>query len=168
MGAEKSVAYVGNMVSPDGTLILDVSDPKKPREVARLGMVAGAQSHRGRVPNALMRVNREFVSPQLAPRDFRGGLGVYDVSDPRNPKRICEWTTAGKGVHRFDFDGEFAYISATEEGYVGHIMKILDLRNPAHPEEVGRWWIPGQWTAGGGGEGAGAAATPPSRAISFR
>jgi hypothetical protein len=26
---------------------------------------------------------------------------------------------------------------------------ILDLKDPAHPEEVGRWWIPGQWQAGG-------------------
>jgi hypothetical protein len=35
------------------------------------------------------------------------------------------------------------------EGYVGNIALILDLKNPAKPEEVGRWWMPGQWTAGG-------------------
>jgi hypothetical protein len=146
---EKDVAYVGNMRSPDGTTILDVSDPRHPREIARLGMVPGAHSHKVRVANGLMLVNREFISPQLAPRGFRGGLGIYDVSTPQAPELICEWTTPGKGVHRFDFDGRFAYISATEEGYLGHIMKILDLADPARPEEVGRWWIPGQWIAGG-------------------
>jgi hypothetical protein len=26
---------------------------------------------------------------------------------------------------------------------------ILDLVDPAHPCEVGRWWLPGQWIAGG-------------------
>ena len=26
---------------------------------------------------------------------------------------------------------------------------ILDLFDPAHPREVGRWWMPGQWIAGG-------------------
>jgi hypothetical protein len=26
---------------------------------------------------------------------------------------------------------------------------ILDLKDPARPEEVGRWWAPGQWTVGG-------------------
>jgi hypothetical protein len=26
---------------------------------------------------------------------------------------------------------------------------ILDLADPARPEEIGRWWIPGQWKAGG-------------------
>src|SRR3954471_20339703 len=28
-------------------------------------------------------------------------------------------------------------------------MMILDLADPAKPVEVGRWWIPGQWEAGG-------------------
>ncbi len=146
---EKDIAYVGNMASPDGTIILDVSDPRNPREIARLGMLPGTHSHKVRVANELMLVNREFVSPQLAPSSFRGGLGIYDVSSPRQPKLICEWTTPGIGVHRFDFDGRFAYISASEEGYIGHIMKILDLANPAEPKEVSRWWIPGQWIAGG-------------------
>jgi hypothetical protein len=25
----------------------------------------------------------------------------------------------------------------------------MDLKDPAHPAEVGRWWMPGQWIAGG-------------------
>ena len=37
----------------------------------------------------------------------------------------------------------------TVEGYVGNIVMILDLADPAKPREVGRWWMPGQWTAGG-------------------
>ena len=57
--------------------------------------------------------------------------------------------TAGKGVHRYDFDGRYAYISPTAEGYIGNIVMILDLADPAKPKEVGRWWIPGQWQAGG-------------------
>ena len=52
-------------------------------------------------------------------------------------------------MHRFDFDGRYAYISPTVEGYVGNIVMILDLVDPAKPLEVGRWWIPGQWKAGG-------------------
>lgn len=146
---QKNVAYVGHMASPEGTLVLDVSDPGKPREISRLGMVPGAHSHKVRVKNGLMLVNREFVKPELAPSGFSGGLGIFDVSDPRHPKPICEWQTGGRGVHRFDFDGRFAYLSATDEGYIGHIVKILDLANPAKPAEVARWWLPGQWTAGG-------------------
>src|ERR671923_242540 len=33
--------------------------------------------------------------------------------------------------------------------YVGHILVIYDIRNPAKPEEVSKWWIPGQHLAGG-------------------
>ena len=80
---------------------------------------------------------------------FGGGLGIYDVSTPENPQLITKWRTAGKGVHRFTFDGRYAYISPTVEGYVGNIVMILDLADPTQPEEVGRWWIPGQWQAGG-------------------
>jgi hypothetical protein len=35
------------------------------------------------------------------------------------------------------------------DGWVGNIVMILDLADPARPTEVGRWWMPGQWTAGG-------------------
>ena len=69
---------------------------------------------------------------------------------------ITEWkATLGpgasyaRGVHRFDFDGRYAYISPTVDGYIGNIVMILDLKDPAKPEEVGRWWMPGQWVAGG-------------------
>ena len=74
---------------------------------------------------------------------------IYDVANPRAPKLIRHWECDGNGVHRFTFDGRYAYISPQIEGYVGNIVMILDLKDPARPEEVGRWWMPGQWKAGG-------------------
>ena len=71
------------------------------------------------------------------------------MGNPAEPKLISKWRTGGKGVHRYDFDGRYAYISPTADGYVGNIVMILDLIDPARPMEVGRWWIPGQWTGGG-------------------
>jgi len=35
------------------------------------------------------------------------------------------------------------------EGFLGNILVIYDLANPAKPTEVARWWMPGQHTAGG-------------------
>jgi hypothetical protein len=83
------------------------------------------------------------------PGDFRGGIGIYDISSPAKPRLITNWETQGKGVHRFDFDGRYAYLSATTEGYIGTIVLIMDLGTPDRIEEVGRWWMPGQWAAGG-------------------
>jgi hypothetical protein len=110
-------------------------------------MPEGWHSHKVRVANGVMIVNHERFG-QGSP-DFGGGLGIYDVSVPAKPRPLAKWKTAGKGVHRYSFDGRYAYISPTVEGYVGNICMILDLKDPSRPEEVGRWWIPGQWTAGG-------------------
>lgn len=111
----------------------------------------GTHSHKVRVADGLMVVNRERngADPSAPPADFGGGLGIYDVSKPQQPREIKRWETHGMGVHRFDFDGRHAYISPTVEGYRGNIMMILDLADPTRPREVGRWWMPGQWTAGG-------------------
>jgi hypothetical protein len=158
---DRGIAYVGNMRNPHGTLIIDVSDPKRPRQLAEIGMPPGTHSHKVRVANGIMLTNREVLGERVLrgetpPDEFQGGLGIYDVSTPAKPRLITHWKTTDKpgpsyarGVHRFDFDGRYAYISPTWDGYIGNIVMILDLKDPARPEEVGRWWMPGQWTAGG-------------------
>lgn len=145
---EGTTLYIGHMRQPTGTTIVDVADPSHPKTLARIEMPTGWHSHKVRVANDVMIVNHERQGPDGSP-EFGGGLGIYDVSRPAEPKLITKWTTHGKGVHRYDFDGRYAYISPTAEGYVGNIVMILDLKDPARPEEVGRWWIPGQWQAGG-------------------
>jgi hypothetical protein len=78
-----------------------------------------------------------------------GGFKVYDVSNPAKPRLICYQKTGGIGVHRFDMDGRHAYISTEMAGYIGNILVIYDLADPRRPQEVSRWWMPGQHVAGG-------------------
>jgi len=166
---DRNIAYLGHVKSPAGTTMVDVSDPKHPRIIGSIEMPPGTHSHKVRVANNIMVTNREVMpfkgaqSPDgfkggnavyetSAPKGFKGGLSIYDVSTPGKPRHITNWETGGtgmSGVHRFDFDGRYAYISPTVDGYLGNIVMILDLKDPAKPEEVGRWWMPGQWTAGG-------------------
>src|SRR6201996_7780758 len=140
--------FVAHMNPPAGTSIYDVADPRHPRLLAEVEMPRGYHSHKVRARDGLMIVNHEKQGEDGDPA-FGGGLGIYDVSTPSQPKLIRKWRTGGAGVHRFTFDGRYAYISPTADGYVGNICMILDLRKPEKPEEVGRWWIPGQWEAGG-------------------
>jgi len=78
-----------------------------------------------------------------------GGFKVWDIADRSNPRLLSYQRTHGFGVHRFDMDERYAYISTEMEGYVGNILVIYDLQNPEKPQEVSRWWMPGQHLAGG-------------------
>ncbi len=71
------------------------------------------------------------------------------MSNPSTPKLIHHQLTGGIGVHRFDMDERYAYISTEMDGFVGNILVIYDLRDPKKPDEVSRWWMPGQHIAGG-------------------
>ncbi len=144
---EGTTLYVGHMRNPSGTSIYDVSDPASPKLLHRIDVPQGWHSHKVRVANGIMVVNHEKLG-EGSP-EFGGGLEIYDVENPAQPKLITKWRTHGKGVHRYDFDGRYAYISPTAKGFVGNIAMILDLKDPSKPEEVGRWWIPGQWQEGG-------------------
>ena len=143
------VAYIAHMKAPHGTSIVDVSDPKAPRQLAALEISAGTHSHKVRAANGLMLVNREAHPAQQPSPGALKGLGIFDVSQPSRPREITFWKCGGAGVHRFTFDGRYAYLSPEMDGYVGNIVMILDLADPTQPREVGRWWMPGQWTGGG-------------------
>lgn len=83
-------------------------------------------------------------------RDFTAGMRVYDVSEPSSPRRIGYLEVEGCGLHRIWYDGgRYAYASALLDGYTDHILLVIDLDDPTHPVEAGRWWIPGMWRDGG-------------------
>lgn len=90
------------------------------------------------------------VLDEARERGYRdGGFRVYDISDRSKPRLLRHEKTFGFGVHRFDADERYAYISTEMEGYIGNILVIYDVSNPARPKEVSRWSMPGQHLAGG-------------------
>src|SRR5688572_10625476 len=106
---EGNFAYIGHITGPDGTTIADVSDPKHPRKVAELRLEdVGIHSHKARAANGVMLVNYEIDPavkvPALHNLSGKGGLGIFDVSDPARPKLITVWRCEGTGIHRFTFD----------------------------------------------------------------
>jgi hypothetical protein len=145
------LAFVGHQHGPEGTTILDISDPRQPRILTRL-MTAHpwSHSHKVRVVGDLMVVNSEIEpgkGERLSYPD--GGFRIYDIANPAHPKLITFVKTHARGVHRFDLDESYAYISTEMEGFVGNILVIYDIRNPAQPVEVSRWRMPGQNAADG-------------------
>ena len=139
-------AYIGHQHGPDGTTILDISDPRRPKIVSKL-MMSNPQSHshKVRVIDDLMVVNSE-IEPGKGDRltYSDGGFCIYDIKDKTAPKLLKFVRTHARGVHRFDIDESYAYISTEMDGFVGNILVIYDIRNPTNLVEISRWWMPGQ------------------------
>ncbi|HTJ25868.1 MAG TPA: hypothetical protein VMA36_06875, partial [Candidatus Limnocylindria bacterium] len=138
--------YCGHLAAGGGTSIVDVRDPAHPKLLEGLPGARGAFSPKVQVGDGMLLVNYERRTVEAE----RCGIGIFDVSDPAKPREISYLPTSGIGIHRLWYDGgRYAYLSGTPEGYRGHILQIADLANPAKPEIVGRWWVPGSWEAGG-------------------
>jgi len=146
-----TTAFVGHQVGPEGTTILDISDPRKPKVQSQImSPHPWSHTHKARVVGDIMVVNSEREPGKGNAREYpEGGFRIYDVKDRTNPKLITFHKTHGKGVHRFDLDENYAYISTEMEGYVGNILVIYDIRNPSKPVEVGRWCMENQHVANG-------------------
>lgn len=142
------VLYVAHFgPSGKGTSILDISDPTAPAVIRQWDAPVGSHTHKVQIADGLLLVNHElFRSEGPAPV----GMALYDLEDPREPRKVGFFDTGGRGVHRIVYEGgDLAYISATPPGYSGRIWMIVDVSDPARPTEVGRWWWPGMWEAGG-------------------
>jgi hypothetical protein len=143
-------AYVAHMgESRVGTSVVDITDPRAPRVVAQLQTPPGTHSHKVQVVDNILLVNYEQNRLEQA-TSWQGGLKVFDISQPDQPREVAFLQMPGKGVHRITYwQAPFAYMSGSDAGYIDQFLVIVDLSEPSKPQEVGRWWFPGQHTAGG-------------------
>jgi hypothetical protein len=164
-------AYIGQ-ARYDGFTIVNVVDPKQPRPAVFLPTAPNTLNLHLQVHEDLLLVvdsaNLSAVYGSMEAyyagsldtssaarvgkrgQDFMAGMRIYDISRPAEPRQIGYLEVEGAGLHRIWYDGgRYAYASALLDGYSDHILLIVDLADPTHPTEAGRWWIPGMWRAGG-------------------
>ena len=89
------ILYVGHMRPPAGTSIWDVGDPARPQCLATIELPEGMHSHKVRVADCIMIVNHERLGQVDGTPE--GGLAIWDVENPREPRLITKWVTAGRG-----------------------------------------------------------------------
>jgi hypothetical protein len=138
-----------------GTTILDVTDPAAPEIV---GEIPGpddpnCKSNQVQVADGLCIIGVGHRQPGWGGDPSKAGdegIHVWDVSDPLSPRFVSGYRYGGSGTHRNLYAGG-RYIHATPSvpGYEGFIYSILDIEDPAAPTEVGRWFFPEQFVAGG-------------------
>ena len=156
-----------------GFSVVDVKDPADPQVVNYIPTDSPhVQSIKCRVLGNILIVANDwkFFEPERyqvhtefgnwhmrGPKEpIESGIKIYDISKPAEPKLLSfyktgQWTPEGDGnyCHRFWFDGHYAYLSADMPGYYGGIMVNVDVSDPKDPKEVSRFWLKGQWIAGG-------------------
>ena len=165
---EKGYAYIGHMFS-DGFSVVDVRDPLKPKTVAFVAAPKNTRSHHLQVHgNILLAVNgpniwamqqyqsqQDYYAKSLADsvkseQPFAVGLRVFDISKPEAPRQIGFLDMPGLGAHRIWWvGGRYAYVSVHFEGFIDHVLAVIDVSNPQKPQLAGRWWLPGMHRAGG-------------------
>jgi len=134
--------------------VVDVTDPTRPELV---GMAEGPENtwtYQVQVADGLMLGALERPTPGWGydPEKTRDvGVLLFDVrTDPARPALISHYDTGGRGTHRnYYAGGRYAYLATEAEGFTGNILSIVDVSDPAHVTEVGRWWAPGQHVAAG-------------------
>lgn len=142
----------------EGTTIVDVRDPERPRVIARMPAPEGTHSHKTQLLDHYLIVNHEQRRGYEGDA-FRPGIRIIDVSDPSQPRDAAFFPTAGRGVHRpiVDAARRRAYLSSRDDEAEGQVLWIVDLSDPLRPSLISRWWHAGQGRgadpAAGGGLG---------------
>jgi len=154
--------YVGHMFN-DGVTILDAADPRRLKPVGFFTAGAGTRTHHLQVADdVLLLANganivamqsydnmRGYFENSLADsitnrKKFRSGLSIHDISRPAEMKEIAFLEMPGFGINRLWWPGgRYAYVAAHFEGFIDHILCVVDLKEITKPEIVSRWWLPG-------------------------
>jgi hypothetical protein len=152
-----------------GWMILDVTDPSKPQLLKVIAAPESTQAVQIQVSQGLMLTGLEkpstellagapwhtfawlvghtlkgnlLLKPWIRPGD---GVLVWDAKDPISPIPLGQWKSNASGTHRnFYNGGRYAYLTATQPGYRGHFLVIVDLKDPKFPREASRWSLPEQ------------------------
>ncbi|MDA0999207.1 MAG: hypothetical protein O2807_01650 [bacterium] len=133
-----------------GWTVLDVTDPKNPEHKCYIEGPDNTWTLQVQVADGLLITSMEKIPAGWGPRPNdppeKEGVYIWDVEkDPGAPELISHWETGAEGTHRnFYNGGRYAHLSAGAPGYTGRIYRILDIGDPAHPKEVGRWALPEQ------------------------
>jgi hypothetical protein len=137
----RDYAYTGTFGVCPGCLgnrlyVWDVTDPARPTLTDSVVVDAAMVND--------VAVNAEgtlAVLTREGAESRRNGIIILDLADPAHPRGVGSfWETLTGGAHNVTIDGKYAYV--VDQG--GAELSIIDLSNPADPQEVGRWGVPYQ------------------------
>lgn len=163
--AHGNYAYLGSFQNPfcsrdlTGVRIVDIADPTDPTQVAFIPAPPSTRNNDVKVAHIetasftgdILVVTNEpcttGFNPKLNSRGFAftpgaGGISIYDVTDPENPRSLHP-NFMRNGIHNTYIwqDGERAYLIAVDDVAARDVV-VVDITNPMAPKEITRVGAP--------------------------
>jgi hypothetical protein len=146
----RRVLFLAHESAPMCFSVIDVTKPEDPKIITQVPVEADFV----RCNSLGLSGTTLVVAHQTEkPGQPHAGLDIYDIRDPAHPKKLSHFDTSGphsRGVHFVWFtDGRYAYLSTGAADFAprnpkdDQFLMIVDVADPAHPHEAGRWWLPG-------------------------
>jgi hypothetical protein len=150
---ERWYLYVAHLWHP-GWSVVDVTDPENPQELRHIEGPANTWTIQVQVAQGKMITAFERMPPPWGgdpSKPCAESALIWDVSDPADPVVLGQYSVGAEGgTHRNYYDGgRYAHLSLKRPGFTRNMYQIIDIADPARPVDAGRWWVPGQWQAGG-------------------
>ncbi|HKC44944.1 MAG TPA: hypothetical protein VKC64_14040 [Burkholderiales bacterium] len=146
----RRILWLAHESAPKNFTGIDVTDPRAPKVVVQTDLPhARMRSNSLDVVGDVLAVAYQTSTVNLKP----AGFDLFDIAAPEAPKRIAHFDASGphsRGVHALWFvDGSTVHMASGAPDFKprnpkdDQFYRIVDVRKPAQPEEVGRWWLPG-------------------------
>lgn len=146
----RRILWMAHEAAPKNFTGVDVTDPRDPRVVVQTELPhMKMRSNSLDVVGNIMVVANQTKEVGMKP----AGINIYDISKPESPQLISHFDCSGphsRGVHEVWFvDGKTVHIASGAPDFQPHnpkddqFYRIIDISDPAHPHEKGRWWYPG-------------------------
>ncbi len=154
---QRWIAYIGlhggsgpnvltGKTEANGTAILDVTDPQRPKMLAHIpGASGGAQMVRVCSGSELPRADKSKV--YLLRTLGNAAHEVWNVADPARPALVSTVASGLHGTHKnwWECDSGIAYLVSGVPGWrTSRMTQIYDLGNPAKPVFIRNFGLPGQ------------------------
>jgi hypothetical protein len=146
----RRILWLAHESAPKNFTAVDVTDIRNPKMIIQTELPhAKVRSNSLDVVGNIMAVAYQTKEWGQKP----AGMDLFDISKPEAPKLISHFDASGphsRGAHCVFFvDGEYVHLSSGAADFEptnpkdDQFYRIIDVRNPSKPTEVGRWWFPG-------------------------
>jgi hypothetical protein len=136
---------------PNGTSILDVTDPHHPQYLAHIpgepGLYEGGGAQMVRVCDGKTLPKGDPGAVYLLRPFGNAAHEIWNTADPGHPQLVTRVVEGLKGTHKswWECDTGIAYLVSGVPGWrVPRMTQVFDLSDPAHPVKIRDFGLPGQ------------------------